>query len=107
MTATSLPQPAGERELRIGKLETPVRIRIYAQPDGGFLVVPSHYIKTAIQYLPDSAAHVYHCGLDEVPGKVLAGMMHFYDQAIRRGYPPSAEWLVPNGTFDTARPPSA
>lgn len=107
MTTAPLPRPIAERELRVGELETPVRIRIYAQPDGAFLAIPSHYIKTAIQYLPDSAAHSYHCELDEVAGKVLAGMMHFYDQAVRRGYQPGPEWLVLNGTFDAALHASA
>ncbi len=110
MTAAPAPAPqptAAELELRVGDLATPVRIRILAQPDGAFLVVPSHFLKTAIQYLPDSAAHVYRCTLDEVAGQVRAGMMHFYDQAVRRGYPPSEAWLVPNGAFEAVQRTSA
>jgi hypothetical protein len=71
----------------------------YSGVDGKLLIEQSHFIKTAIQYLPYA--------VKEFPGMDVAASLNsleqniqgFYDQAVRRGYTPSESWLVPNSGF--------
>jgi hypothetical protein len=94
------PEFVAEHELSVGALTTPVRIRISRRKsDGALLVEQSHFIKTAIQYLPHSANQPFFCDESKVLDDLLATMTSFYDQAIRRGYKPSESWLVPNSGF--------
>jgi hypothetical protein len=89
-----------EHELRIADLSTPVRVRIFRRKsDNALLTEQSHFLKTAIQYLPHTLNEPFFCSESEVLGRILATMMSFYDQAVRRGYNPSEDWLVANTRF--------
>jgi hypothetical protein len=90
-----------EHELHIGELSTPVRIRIWRRKaDGALIVEQSHSLKTGIQYLPHTANQPFTCSESEVLDKLLATMMGFYDQAVRKGYTPSEDWLMENTAFN-------
>jgi hypothetical protein len=94
------PEFVAEHELHVRALTTPVRIRISRRKsDGALLVEQSHFIKTAIQYLPHSANQPFFCAESKVLDEILATMLSFYDQAVRRGYTPSEKWLVANTGF--------
>jgi hypothetical protein len=97
---------AATRELRteqtfhIGQLSTPVLLRVYRLSNGGYQVEASHYLKTAIQYLAHTASPVYTCEESEALKQYQATVLGFYEQAVRRGYPPSESWLIPNPNFE-------
>jgi hypothetical protein len=94
------PEFVAEHELRVGALSTPVRVRISRRKsDGALLVEQSHFIKTAIQYLPHSANQPFFCAESKALDEILGTMTSFYDQAIRRGYKPSENWLIANTGF--------
>jgi hypothetical protein len=89
-----------EQELRVGDLATPILLRISRRKaDGALLITQSHFVKTAIQYLPYSANQPYFCPRQEAVDRILSIMKNFYDQAIRRGYKPTEGWLVENTRF--------
>jgi hypothetical protein len=95
-----------EREVRVGTLTTPVRLRIYRRAsDGTYHLVQSHFLKTAIQYLPHAYGGPFGGTLEEALAEHLATVTAFFEQAVRRGYPPSEDWLVPNTLFE-AEPPT-
>ncbi len=93
---------AGQRELRVGELATPIRIRIYRRPDGAFHIEPSHFLKTAIQYMPHAYRGPFAGTEDDAVQQLAAEIDGFYQQAVRRGYPPSEGWLVANTMFEEA-----
>ena len=94
------PEFVAEHELRVGALTTPVRIRIFRQkPSGALVTQQSHFLKTAIQYLPYTVNQPFFCAEQQALDEILAAMMGFYDQAVRRGYVSSEDWLVPNTGF--------
>lgn len=88
-----------EHTIQIGQLSTPVQLRIFLLGSGGYQVESSHFLKTAIQYLPHSASPVFTCEESQVLEQYQSTLYGFYDQAIRRGYPPSESWLIPNPNF--------
>lgn len=87
-----------EQEIQVGDLSPAIRVRVYRDGEK-LLVEQSHFLKTAIQYLPYA--------VDQLPGSdensALADLQNiilgFYEQAVRRGYPPSPSWLVPNSSW--------
>jgi hypothetical protein len=90
----------GEHTFRVGQLLTPVRVRAYRRPaDGAVLLEPSHFLKTAIQYLPHAARGPFQGTAAEAVAALAAQAAAFHEQAVRRGYPPSEDWLVPNTSF--------
>jgi hypothetical protein len=92
----------GERTFTVGELAAPVTVRIYRRPDGGYHIEPSHFLKTAIQYLPHAYRGPFAGTEDEAVQQLVAAIDGFYQQAVRRGYPPSESWLVPNTDFKDA-----
>ena len=93
--------PIGEHEIRIGELATPIRLRILRRSsDGALIVRQSHFLKTAIQYLPYSVSNASHLGESELIAELTTTLNGFYDQAIRRGYKPDENWLFENVSFN-------
>jgi hypothetical protein len=87
-------------ELRVGELETPVQVRILRRKsDDALILEQSHFVKSAIQYLPYTANKPFLCSEREALDQVAATMNGFYDQAVRRGYKPAESWLVENTKF--------
>lgn len=85
-----------ERELHVGQLQTTIRLRIYRQGDGTLTVHQSHFLKTAVQYLPHTAQP---CGFrteQELLDSMQATLDKYFALAISRGYAPSEDWLVKN-----------
>ena len=90
----------GEHSFRVGQLRTPVRVRVFRRlADGAVLLEPSHFLKTAIQYLPHAYRGPFQGTAAEAVAELAAQATAFHEQAVRRGYPPSEDWLVPNTTF--------
>lgn len=101
-TAQSTPQAAEEFQITVGELQPPIRVRV--RREGDHLVVEqSHFLKTSIQYLPwavrEMAGESPRAAFDELRNTVLS----FYEQAVRRGYPPKDNWLVPNTGYKPAK----
>lgn len=88
-----------ERELRVGKLTTPIRVRIYRREDGTLAVKQSHFLKTAVQYLPHTANPPSCQDVQELFDAMQATLDKFYNSAIGRGSTPSESWLVENSKF--------
>ena len=94
-------EPVSEHEIRIGQLVTPIRVRILRRAsDGALIVRQSHFLKTAIQYLPYSVSNPSHQGESELIAELTTTLNGFYDQAIRRGYKPDENWLFENVSFN-------
>lgn len=89
-----------KRETRVGELNPPIQTRVYRRlSDSKIVVEQSHFLKTAIQYLPYAVNELP----QEDPTIAFAELeriiTYFYDQAVRRGYPPNNSWLVSNTSY--------
>ena len=91
----------GLHQFQVGTLATPVQVRIYRRGDGAFILEQSHFLRTAIQYLPHAYKGPFQGTLAEALAQLKGAISDFFEQAVRRGYPPSEGWLVPNTLFPT------
>jgi hypothetical protein len=95
----------GEHELHIGTLTTPMRVRIFRRhSDGALLVEQSHFLRTDVQYLSLTINQPFFCTESEVLDQLMATMMTFYDQAVKRDFKPSEKWLMVNSAFKDKTP---
>lgn len=81
--------------IRVGTLQTVVTIRLRRAWGSRTTYRQSHAIKTPRQLCPD-----WSCAPEaESPGdalrKAISGLTLHYQKAVREGYPPTEEWLVP------------
>jgi hypothetical protein len=91
-----VPAFVSEHELHVGQLQTTIRLRIYRHADGTLAVHQSHFLKTAVQYLPHTAQPGEFQTEQELLGSMQATLDKYYALAIGRGYKPSEDWLVKN-----------
>lgn len=77
----------------------PIRMRIYRRADHHLIVEQSHFLKTSIQYLPYAVREMEGDDPGAAFQELTAILRGFYEQALRRGYTPSAAWLVPNTSY--------
>jgi hypothetical protein len=85
-----------ERELHVGQLQTPICLHIYRRGDGTLTIHQSHFLKTAVQYLPHTTQP---CGFrteQELLDSMQDTLDKYYALAVGRGYTPSEDWLVKN-----------
>ncbi|HUO59542.1 MAG TPA: hypothetical protein VMT82_08495 [candidate division Zixibacteria bacterium] len=93
-----------EGEIRLGDLNTAIKVRVYRRiSDSKIIVVQSHFLKTAIQYLPYAVHEMSQAEPSAALKELERTLVHFYEQAVRRGYTPSDSWLVPNTSYNSSK----
>ncbi|MDR3763910.1 MAG: hypothetical protein P4M01_07420 [Acidobacteriota bacterium] len=90
---------AREYHIQVGTLCPFVRVRIFRRDDASFQFQLSHFLKTSIQYLPYAVDCIAADDEDAAIHQLEQNMHGFYEQALHRGYTPSASWLVPNPSY--------
>lgn len=76
-----------------------MKIRIYETNDGRFYFVQSHHVRTPSFEGPFNSTHLTHATPHLALSTAVDSITTYYEDAVKDGHEPSAEWFIPNELF--------